>query len=518
MSNFPSISELLQNTAVRVALAIVGLVIVGSLAYYLIESQPPTVAYVTATKGNITEDVTATGMVSPVQNPTLSFEQGGQVTSVTASAGQKVAAGTLLATLDTGVLNASLAAAQATLNNLEAPPRSVDLAGQQTGVLNAQQTLSNTLADYPQTLQTTLTSAQSVINAQIDPLFSFSTPVEPVLLAQDVDSSEKVRVDGELAELEATEFTTWQGQLAVATDSPTTAQLQQLTSESIGHLDTVRSFLNDLITALNTQQTSGAFSAQQTAGITAATSALATVNGLITSLTNSEQSITTQQLVVESAQDQLNQTSAGATSEAIEAQQAQVAGIEAQIKEQEIIAPFAGTIASVSIKPGDAVSANTAAISLIPNGTFEVDVYLAENDVTKVAAGDKADVTLDAYGAGRIFPATVGTVETSPSIDPDSAGGTAGGYKVTLVFDNADPAIANGMHASATIHTGSAQNVLIIPSSAIITNGTSQFVLKQTANGPVQTPVTVGLISTSTVEVLSGLSVGDSISAVGSQN
>jgi multidrug efflux pump subunit AcrA (membrane-fusion protein) len=117
-----------------------------------------------------------------------------------------------------------------------------------------------------------------------------------------------------------------------------------------------------------------------------------------------------------------------------------------------------------------------------------------------------------------VFPAAVATVETSPSINPNSTGSTSGGYKVTLVFDNADPAIANGMHASATIHSGSAQNVLIIPSSAVITDGTSQYVLKQTPNGLVQTPITIGLTSTSTVEVLSGLSAGDSISAVGSQS
>ena len=517
MSNFPSISELLTHTAVRVALAIVGLILVGGIAYYLIESQPPKVAYATVSKGNITEDVTAIGVVSPVQNPTLSFEQGGQVTTVHASAGEKVTTGTLLATLDTGVLSASLAAAQATLNNLEAPPRGVDVAGQQTGVLTAQQTLANSYANYPQTLQTTLSSAQSTINSEIDPLFNFSNPAEPALNATDANSSDKVVVDEERAELN-TEFTQWQSELSAQPSGDSASQFQTVTKDSITHLDNIRSFLNDLVTALNSEATSGAFSSEQSSGIAAASSALGTINDLITSLTNADQAISTEELAVQSAQDQLNATNAGATPQAIQAQEAQVAGIEAQLKQQEIIAPFSGTIASVSIKPGDAVTANTAAISLIPNGTFEVDLYLAENDVTKVTAGDKADVTLDAYGASRIFSATVGVVETSPSIDPNSAGGTSGGYKVTLIFDNADPAITNGMHASATIHAGTAQNVLVIPSSAVITDGTSQFVLKQTANGLVKTPITLGLISTSTVEVLSGLAAGDSISSVGAQD
>ena len=518
-SNNPfSIPELLKNTAVRAALAIVGLMFVGALTYYLIESQPAKVSYVTATNGNITQEVTATGTVSPVKNPSLSFETGGQVSSVEATAGEKVSAGTLLATLDTGVLNASLSAAEAKLSQLQSGPRSVDVAGQQTSVESAQAALTNTYQNYPLTLSSTYNTAQSAINTDIDPLFNFSTEAEPVFTYSGTNYSQQVSVDQQRVEINS-EFTAWAAQLAVATSSnPSPTDLQTLNTQSIGHLQTIRGFIINVISLINTEQVSPSFTkAQQTANLASANAALSSVNALIATLTSTSQSVTTQQLAVQSAQDQLNQTNAGAASQDIEAQQAAVSGIEAQIKQQEIVAPFSGTVASVSIKPGDAASANTPVISLIPNGTFEVDVYLAENDVTKVHAGDKAAVTLDAYGTSRIFPASVGTVETSPSIDPNSAGATSGGYKVTLIFDNADPAIANGMHASATITAGSAQNVLLIPSSAIITNGNTQFVLKKTAQGNIQVPVTIGLTSTSTTQVLSGLSAGDSISVVGAQ-
>jgi HlyD family secretion protein len=433
-----------------------------------------------------------------------------------------VVAGQLLANLDTSVLSASLAAAQAQLNNLEAPPRSVDVAGQQTGVFTAQTQLQNTYNNIPLTLETAYSSAKSAINTDTDPLFSFSTPASPVLSNINGDYTARVTVDGERAELN-TEFTAWQDEIGSISATSTPDQLQIAISQSLGHLQVVQKFLSDLITA---EQTPNATFTQtsQTAALAAADAALATVNGDITTVTNSSQGISTQQLAVQSAQDQLNATNAGATPEAIAAQQAAVAGIEAQIAEQEIVAPFSGTIASVSIKSGDAVSANTPAISLIPNGTFEMNVYLAENDVTKVKVGDQADVTLDAYGTSRVFPAIVGTVETSPSSDPDTATGAGGasaaptGYKVTLVFTNADPSITNGMTGSATIYTGSAQNVLIIPTAAVITNGNQEFVLQKTSNGLVQTPVTLGITSTSTVEVLSGLSAGDMISAVGAQS
>jgi HlyD family secretion protein len=516
----PNISQLLQNRAVQIALGIVAVIAAGSLAYYLIEAAPPSVSYVAATKGNITEDVTVTGLVSPIQNPTLSFENGGQVTSVSVSAGQKVSAGTLLATLDTGVLSASLEAAEAKLNELESPARSVDVAGQQTAVQLAQTSLENTYTNYPQTLTDTYAKSQEAVATEADPLFNISTRANPVLnfdITPTASATLKTTVDQERSQLNIL-FPQWQQEVSSVTSTSSTADLEAETQTSLNNLNQVQSFLNDLLAAINAAEIDGNFSqAQQTAAFASVNQARDTVNGLITSLTSASQSISTQQLSVQSAQDQLNQTVAGASSQDIEAQQAVVAGIEAQIRQQEIVAPFPGTVASVSIKPGDVVSANTQAISLIPNGTFEVDVYLAENDVAKVKAGDPVDVTLDAYGAGRNFPATVGSVDTSPSIDPNSSGGTEGGYKVTLVFTNADPAIANGMHANATIHAGSAQNVLTVPKSAVITEGTNSFVLKQTSSGPVQTPVTIGLESSDSVEILSGLSEGDRVSTVGAQ-
>ncbi len=510
------ISELLKHTTVRIALGIVAVIAVGSLTYFLIESVPPSVAFATVKKGTVIADVTATGIVSPVQNPTLSFENGGQVARVYVKAGDTVQAGRVLATLDTGILSANLAAAQARLDELQAGPRSTDVAGKQTAVQTAQQNLSNTYATYPETLQSAYGKSQGAVYS-VDTLFDNSNRANPALNISLIHQSNKVTVDAERAQLNQT-FTTWQTELASVNSSASASVLESASDKSLSHLYEIRTYLTDLVAALNDAQVGPSYTqAQDTAALAQANAARDTVNGLITSLTAARQSISTNQLTVQSAQDALNQTLAGSASQEIQAQQAVVAGIAAQMRQQEIIAPFSGTVASVSIKPGDVASANEAAIALVPSGNFEVDVYLPENDVTKLKAGDVADITLDAYGANRIFKASVATIETSPSIDPHSAGGTSGGYKVTLVFNDSDPAIANGMHANATIHGGEAQNALTIPRSAVITDGSTQFVLKKTSAGLVKTPVTVGVVGSTTVEVTSGLSVGDTVSAVGAQ-
>lgn len=516
----PSISELLKHTAVRVAIGVVAAIGVASLTYYLIESAPPKVAIASVQKGTVTDDVTATGVVSPVQNPVLSFESGGQVRRVTVQAGNTVHAGAVLATLDTGVLSASLSAAEARLNELESGPRGTDIAGQQTAVQTAKQSLSNTYTNFPVSLQSAETKAETSVDAT-DVLFDYSTHANPALSvpissANANNYNLKITVDSERQAL-VPMLTQWKADIATANPS-NPEQLQQLANESVANLNQVNQYMSDLEAALNEAQVSPSFSeAQQAADLTLVDNARDTVNGQITAINAAAQSISTQQLAIQSAQDSLNQKLAGASVQEIAAQQASVAGIEAQIRQQEIIAPFTGKVASVSIKPGDVVSPNTQAIALIPNGNFEVDVYLPENQIANLKVGNPVTVTLDAYGANRTFPASVATIETSPSIDPNSPGGTTGGYKVTVVFDQADPAIANGMHANVTIHAGTATNVLTIPRSAIITDGSAQFVLLKTAKGLVRTPVTIGLVSSTTAEVTSGLSVGDQISAVGSQ-
>jgi multidrug resistance efflux pump len=150
------------------------------------------------------------------------------------------------------------------------------------------------------------------------------------------------------------------------------------------------------------------------------------------------------------ATDALNQVKAGSTAEQIAAQKAVVAaahasvsGIDAQIRNNIIIAPFSGTVASVHVKTGESVAANTEIISLNPASALQVAVYFSEIDITKIHVGDAAHVTLDAYGDSRAFSARVVTVDSAPS--------TTGGYKATLQFTESDSAITAGMTANITI-------------------------------------------------------------------
>jgi multidrug efflux pump subunit AcrA (membrane-fusion protein) len=80
----------------------------------------PTTTVQTVATGTIKQSVSATGTLAPTSTENLNFSVSGQVTSVAVKAGQKVAKGQKLATIDSAALAASVAQVEATVANDQA--------------------------------------------------------------------------------------------------------------------------------------------------------------------------------------------------------------------------------------------------------------------------------------------------------------------------------------------------------------------------------------------------------------
>jgi multidrug efflux pump subunit AcrA (membrane-fusion protein) len=118
---------------------------------------------------------------------------------------------------------------------------------------------------------------------------------------------------------------------------------------------------------------------------------------------------------------------------------------------------------------------------------------------------------------------------TGKVIQVDSIGTVSQGvvsYTVKIGLDSQDARVKPGMTVNAAIQTGTAQNVLIIPSAAVKTsNGTSYVLLFDpaidtsvtgTVNvaspvAPSQVTVTTGLSDDTNVEIRSGLTDGEQV-------
>ncbi len=183
-----------------------------------------------------------------------------------------------------------------------------------------------------------------------------------------------------------------------------------------------------------------------------------------------------------------------------------------------IYAPASGIISNFALTKGMSVanlssdstaSSNNATQSVgivtNPNNKTTASVNLTEIDVTKVVPGQKVTLTLDAF-ANKTFTGEVLAINTNGQ---STSGVTS--YPTIIVFDTGLPNMYPNMTVNANILIDSKQDVLIIPSSAIQTSNNSFFVKVMKDNQITEVVVETGLSDDTNTEIISGLSVGDTV-------
>ena len=511
-------AALWKHPLVMGALGITAVIAIASGIYYVVSTRLPSSTLASAAMGSIEEVVTGSGTVEPAQNPDLAFVSGGRVVRVNVAVGQAVSAGQLLASLDTSTLSAqranaeaNLASQQAKLASMQAGPRDVDRQAKQTAIDQANQNLANAYANVAANITNAYDKVRSNVSSDTDTLFNQPNTPSPTLMFNTANNQAASDATNGREQTNNT-LDNWSTSLASISSASNPQQLDAALTQAIVNLQTLRDFSSSVLTALTGAIPGSNFSQTQiTAAQTSVGSLRDTINALGLSLQGVQQQLSGDKLAVQSAQDALNQVLAGSTVQDIAAQQAQVQAAQAnvdlynaQINNAVVVAPFSGTVSSVRVKSGDIVAANTPAISLNPEGALQIVVYVSEVDAAKINVGNKATVTLDAYGSSKPFAATVVTIDHSPTMQNNTPA-----YKATLQFASSDSHITSGATANVTITAAHKDNVLVIPKAAVLQNNGQSFVLMQQSGVVEQRQIQTGIESTDTIEVTSGLSTGD---------
>jgi HlyD family secretion protein len=123
-----------------------------------------------------------------------------------------------------------------------------------------------------------------------------------------------------------------------------------------------------------------------------------------------------------------------------------VEGIEQQLREATIVAPFDGTVGGVYVRVGEIVPPGQPLIILGDLGTLRVETTdLDEIDVARVAVDQRALITFDALPE-RVFAGRVSR------ISPMAESGTGGvHYTVVIKLEESDPTLRWGMTAFVDI-------------------------------------------------------------------
>jgi HlyD family secretion protein len=488
-----------------IAVGVVVILLIGGGAYwYVSSSNAPTFGQDTVSKGNVVESVDESGSVLAENTASVSFQEGGEIAHVYVTEGSTVAAGTVLADLDAAQLNAavqaaqaSLAGAQAQLAQLQSGTRPEQLQIDQSAVTSADQSLGIAVGNA-------YSASDDAVRNQLDNLFSNTQTSNPTFLVSDINSQTVNTIQSERLQI-GLALAQWYQALNATSSAVDPATLAGTASNV---LEQIQSYANMIALAVD--------SATPSMATPAATLAQYKVD-IATARTEIEASISAvsgDQSALTAAENVLTLAQAGSTAQQIATAQAAVAQAQAGLAQAQValdnaslVAPFSGTVQDLTAQVGQVVSPGTPMMSLINNSGLKIEAYVSENDVADIKPGDVAVVTLDAFGTGTTFPATVTTVDAAETQVNGSAA-----YMVTLHFTNPNSQIKDGMTGNVRIIEAEYDNVIEVPSNLVINDDGNYFVLVE-ANGVIQKKsVQIGLVGDDNMtEIVSGLNVGDRI-------
>jgi RND family efflux transporter MFP subunit len=481
----------------------------------VVQNGSPTEEVLTVAQQEFVQSVSVSGKVEAVKDVDLGFAQGGRVGRVLATVGSRVEQGSVLAETENGDIvalvqqrEASLQVAEAELASLLVGTRKEEIAVAEADVRAKNIALEQAALSLIDEVQDAYTTADNAIKTKVDQFFSNASGLTPQLSFSVSNSNTKNIVESGRRDM-GTLLSTWEPHVAGVT-APT---VSESVSEAKANLGSVSVFLMHANNAVSQGLTGGSVTQTTLNGYgTDIGVARTSINTAISSLTVAETAWLSAATALASAEKNLSLKKAGATAQDLAAQQARVKSAkasvldaEAQLRKTRIIAPFAGTITEVSVKVGEVAQSNTPVISIITASDLLVESYVPETNVALLAVDDTAEITLDAYGGDAVFAARVASIDPAETVRDGIST-----YRTLLTFEQADARIRPGMTANISIVADKRDNVISVPQKIITIREGKKLVKVKRGDIFEDREVTTGAVSSvGTIEILSGLSVGD---------
>lgn len=176
--------------------------------------------------------------------------------------------------------------------------------------------------------------------------------------------------------------------------------------------------------------------------------------------------------------------------------------IRAQIELTELRAPFDGVIGLRQISVGAYATPSTKVAKLARVVPLKVEFSVPERYASQVGAGTGLDFTLD----GQLKPYSAKVYAKESAIDVETHTLT-----VRAVYPNSQGRLTPGRYASITLKKDEIADAIAVPAEAIVPEmGKDKvFVFRSGKAQPVD--ITTGIRTESRVQVLTGLSAGDTL-------
>ena len=473
-----------------------GLIIIAILIATYFITKTPSSAINTVTDiakiSDLKQTVLATGQVVSNTDLNLSFNSSGAVNSLKVKVGDKVKAGQVLATLDSGSEQAAVTSARGALASAQARlKRTIE------GASNEEIRLAEVTFE-----QTKLTQENLVNNAYKNLLNSYpqavpkngtSDYVAPVISGT-YNSNKEGTINLTLyysvsgTGFSASGLTTGSGIGNTIISQPLGDSGLYITFPSITNIN-----ITDWVIEIPNKK---------------ASNYLVNYNAYQSALVQSKSAIDQSQAALDLKKSKARSSDIDLANADILSAQGQLEGALARYNDTVITAPLDGTITRIDIKIGELAMASKSAMVLQDISNIYIETNINEANISNLSLGMPIDITYDSFGTDRIFKGNITKIDPSSTL----VSGVVN-YKVTASTEQL-PELRPGMTANMTIKVKEKAGVLAIPSRSIVTddkgNRTIRIVTNTRTKKYISAPIVTGLEGDGgVVEVLSGLKVGD---------
>jgi membrane fusion protein (multidrug efflux system) len=182
---------------------------------------------------------------------------------------------------------------------------------------------------------------------------------------------------------------------------------------------------------------------------------------------------------------------------------------EARLDDLTVRAPFAGRLGSRSVSVGAYVSPGTRITTLDDLSRVRLDFSVPENLLATLKIGRVVRAVSAAFG-DRTFEGRVALID--PRVDPVTR--TA---RLTAEFPNADEALRPGMFLAVALEVTNKPNAVVVPEEAIVGEGLRHLLYVVKDDKIDRRVVRIGQRQNTVVEILEGVTAGETIVVRGVQ-
>ena len=220
------------------------------------------------------------------------------------------------------------------------------------------------------------------------------------------------------------------------------------------------------------------------------------------------------------------QSQVAAVEQRVAQARANLAGARDTLSKTKIVAPISGRVTRLPVEEGEVAvigtmnNPGTVLMTISDMSVVEAVMAVDETDIPQVELGQRAEVTIDAYG-DEVFTGLVTEVGSSP-IETNIA--EAINFEVKIQLEDPPDGVRPGFSCSADIITATRQEALAAPIQALVvreesTDGAAgatgrareeEGVYVYDADGHTVSfaPVETGITGATEIEILAGLEVG----------